>query len=426
METGYKLFCLRSVRDRMKKVLPLAFALFTLFASAQPAYIFLQRANEKLEKGDKTGALSDLNAAIAKDPRHFESLHARAGFFARSGKKELALSDWDKALSVKPGNKEVLVSRAELFMATKDRDKAITDLNQVIKAGASGTRAHELRAMIRLEAGEEDKAFEDFEEAIKVGQLSAKAWRNAAILRQKRGSHADAIKCFSESARLDLGEKESLTGMAASYLALGGKDHAQKGLAQLTEYEKRGGSLDAQFYKTRYYLNKEAANLPAAGEDLGVLLDKLKVKDPALQQERAKLSIQHGQSSDALKQVNKVLASDRDNKEMLLQRAEIYFRQGKSKYPMAMSDLKRLSELSSENYVVWRLMTLIQVEENKWEPALQTAMQWVKYKPEAEAYYVRSKCHYRLKNLKACCSDLDKAAGMGHTEAAKDKSVVCR
>jgi Tfp pilus assembly protein PilF len=409
-----------------KKILLLAGAVFSFSLSAQPAYIFLQKGNEKWERGDQVGALADFNQALQKDPRHFESLLTRGRFYFKTGKKDLALADFAKALEVKPGNADVLLLRAECYQLNKEHDKALDDLNQVIKNGAPGSRAFEMRAMLRLAKGEADKAETDFEQGMKAGKLSAAGWRNAALLKQKKEKHDIAVNYFSEALKSDAADNESFTGMASSLLALGGKASAQKGLVQLAEFEKRGGVKDASFYKLRFYLNKEAGLASAAKEDLVMLLDKLKVKDPALQQERAKMSLEQGQNADALKQVNKVLATDRNNTEMLLQRAEIYFSQGKSKFPMALNDLRHLTELMPANKEAWRLMTLVYVEDGKWDKGQEAAAQWVKLKPEAEAYYMRSKCCYRLGNMKACCSDLEKAASMGHAEAAKDKGVVCR
>lgn len=395
-------------------------------AYAQPAYIYLQRAEDKWAKGDQAGALADFNQALQKEPKHFESLLTRGKFFAKTGKKEAALADWAKALEVKPGNAEVLLERAGFYYSVNDFNAALNDLNAALKAGEAGNKAYEMRAMIRMKNNEFDKADADFEQAIKSKQITAAGLRNAAILKQKKERHDLAVNLFSEALKADAKDKESMRGMAVSLQALGGEAQARKGLEHLVAYEKAGGKPDAEFYKTRFYLNKELSQLGAMKEDLAILLDKLKVKDPALQQERAQLSLEQGDNSEALKQVNKVLASDRNNVDMLFQRAEIYYRQGKSKYAMALTDLKKIVELQASHVEAWKLMTMIQVTDQKWEKGLESAGQWIKLKPEAEAYYLRSKCQYKTNNLKACCSDLEKAASMGHAEAKKDKGVVCR
>jgi hypothetical protein len=49
----------------------------------------------------------------------------------------------------------------------------------------------------------------------------------------------------------------------------------------------------------------------------------------------------------------------------------------------------------------------------------------LKIRPDADAYYMRSKCYYKTNNKKAACDDLQKAAGMGHQEAKRDVKEIC-
>jgi tetratricopeptide (TPR) repeat protein len=156
------------------------------------------------------------------------------------------------------------------------------------------------------------------------------------------------------------------------------------------------------------------------------LIDVVKTKEVNAYYKRSQFLFRKNDFAGALKDCNKALTFDRDNADLLLLRSRIYLAQGKSKEPMAMNDLKKVTEMNPKNQQAWDLLAEAKFKAGKWEEAKTAIDKSIALGETAEAVYMRSKCHYKLGNTKACCSDLNRAKALGHAEAAKDLAVVCK
>jgi tetratricopeptide (TPR) repeat protein len=160
-------------------------------------------------------------------------------------------------------------------------------------------------------------------------------------------------------------------------------------------------------------------------KDYNTLIDIFKTKDIKVYEMRANANYKKNDLAAAIKDCNKMAALDRAYAPAYLLRGKIYKQQGKSKYVIALNDFKKVCELEPENTEAWNLRGNLLFETAKYTEAIEVLSKSISLKPDANAYYTRSKCYYKSNNKKACCADLEKSSELGNKEAKKDIGIVC-
>jgi len=90
----------------------------------------LGRAYAAMNKNKE--ALAAFNKSLARDPRHIESLVARANLYNRVGKHEAAIKDLNLAIEIMPTSSEAHYNRAKSYEAIGEYDRAISDLTETM------------------------------------------------------------------------------------------------------------------------------------------------------------------------------------------------------------------------------------------------------------------------------------------------------
>lgn len=105
--------------------------------------LLTDRAETRAAQGDYAGAVDDLSAALAGDPRSADALVLRASAYRRLGRSEAALADLAAALAIDRRHGEALVERGLIRHLKGDLDGARADWQEVI-AVAPGTPSAEM------------------------------------------------------------------------------------------------------------------------------------------------------------------------------------------------------------------------------------------------------------------------------------------
>lgn len=103
---------------------PLARQLLDYVVSLAPNWAdgYVRRARLRADTGDDPGALSDLEAALQREPRRFDALEMQGALAERSGNKKLALGALRKALALQPMNDNLRKSEERLKIDVEGRD----------------------------------------------------------------------------------------------------------------------------------------------------------------------------------------------------------------------------------------------------------------------------------------------------------------
>ena len=237
---------------------------------------YYRRGQARIARGDLTGALADLDRAVAMTPDSPDYLYSRAALRRDAGQSKEALDDLDKAVKARPDDPHILMARAELRKDLDDKTGARADLGAADKvasklsdqrldlAGLHGeleetpqaiadydlwlaahpddnrrSEAYNGRCWTRAVANRElPLALQDCNKALGMLPKAAAFLDSRALVRFRMGDYADAIVDYDAAIASDPKSALSRYGRGVAELKLGQKD---KGEADL----KAASALDA-------------------------------------------------------------------------------------------------------------------------------------------------------------------------------------
>lgn len=409
----------------MKKYIHLFCYLIVSFTvkdiAAQPAYIFNDKGSEKLEKGDYLASIKEFDTAIQKDKNFYTAFANKARAEAELGKKEEALKNFEQAIKLKPDYVDAYYYRALLYLKANDK-QALNDLNKTIQLDPKKTEAYHKRALYYYQNKQDNEALKDFNKVIELKGADAEIvyYRGEILFRKEKLD--EALADFNEVIKKNNLHHAAIEKRANIFFKQTKYEAALKDFNSCINNGIRTESVFAG--RAECYLKLRMFN--DALKDYNTLIDIFKTKDIKAYEMRANAYYEKKDWANAVKDCNKILILQRDYVPAYLLRARVFVQQGKSKYMPALNDFKKVNELDPGNIEAWNGKGNLLFETAKYKDALEAFDKSISLKPEAASYYIRSKCYYKLNNLKACCADLQKAVAMGYKDAQKDIDTVCR
>lgn len=169
------------------------------------AQIYNELANAGMEMGDLVGATSDINTAIAIDPKSVSSLFILARIKTKMNDKPGAIAALDriKAISTKPSEPFGVASYK--FKQLGDARSALVELNKaIVRYPKSAAIYYRLSGEIKAKTGDKQGAAADHDRSIKIKPDFAysyiiRAKFKAEYLKDKAGAFAD----YDRAIRLD-------------------------------------------------------------------------------------------------------------------------------------------------------------------------------------------------------------------------------
>ncbi len=167
------------------------------------ANYYMQRALCRQAWGDEPGSLADLEAALAADPTHLETLRLRAAWRTERGDTAGALADYDRALNLSADDAELWCLRGRLRARTGDPVGAASDLAAALRLRPYYPEAHLYLA--RLAHAQGDLADAASRLDLLLSQIHPrfyKAFRERALVRfaqgDAQGAEQDLEACWKE------------------------------------------------------------------------------------------------------------------------------------------------------------------------------------------------------------------------------------
>jgi len=159
-----------------------------------------------LENSDYKTAVSDLTAAIKKQPNSATAYFYRGKAYMGLKNNKMALDDFLQA--------------ADIYQFKKEYNKAITCYNQAIEIDSKSTTAYLGRGNAFLNKGEELAALTDFDKVTRLDKRNFQAYFGLGKVRFQTEQYKRAIKNFKDARSIDHNNPYVLQYLMLSYLAV--------------------------------------------------------------------------------------------------------------------------------------------------------------------------------------------------------------
>lgn len=168
--------------------------------------LFFEEARGKVDLGEYSEALSDLDLVLQMQPDRAEALCQRAKVHAKLGNPASAVEDIARALQLEPDNREFRLARAIVRLSVGDGAGAIADFTHLMQFEGDRAylflhRGHGYRLL-----GDSEKAFKDYSNAIAMCDRDAEAFASRAGVQEALGDLSGAIADFQQAAALWLNQ----------------------------------------------------------------------------------------------------------------------------------------------------------------------------------------------------------------------------
>jgi tetratricopeptide (TPR) repeat protein/S1-C subfamily serine protease len=203
---------------RQTKQYQQAIAIYSdLINSQEEYYLYSNRGWAKSEAGDYSGALLDLNKAIALAPKSSQSYLLRGGFKAGLGMqvhkisnpaqaiidKNEAILDYDKAILLDPNNDNAYTGRGIMKSELHRNREAILDLDRAISLNPESNNAYAMRGSVKHTLNDEQGALLDLNKAISLNGTEITTYNVRGGVKRHLGDLQGALLDYGKSIALD-------------------------------------------------------------------------------------------------------------------------------------------------------------------------------------------------------------------------------
>ena len=168
--------------------------------------LFFEEARAKVDRGEYSAALSDLNLVLQMQPDRPEALCQRAKVYAHLGHPKAAIEDIARALQLEPENRELRWHRGVVRLSLGDGAGAVLDFTHLMQFKDDRDRLFLQRGHGYRLLGDFDKAFKDYSNAIAMCDRDAEAFASRAGVQESLGDFKEAIEDFQQAAALWLNQ----------------------------------------------------------------------------------------------------------------------------------------------------------------------------------------------------------------------------
>jgi len=167
--------------------------------------LFFEEARGKVDRGEYSEALSNLDLVLQMQPDRAEALCQRAQVHAHLGNAASAVEDIARALQLEPDNREFRLARGIVRLSVGDGSGAIADFTHLMQFEGDRTRLFLHRGHGYCLLGDLDKAFKDYSNAIAMCDRDAEAFASRAGVAEASGDIEGAAD-FQQAAALWLNQ----------------------------------------------------------------------------------------------------------------------------------------------------------------------------------------------------------------------------
>ncbi len=168
--------------------------------------LFFEEARGKVDRGEYSQALSDLDLVLQMQPDRPEVLCQRAKVHAKLGNPASAVEDIARACTLEPHNLEFRLARGMVRLSVGDGAGAIADFTHLIQFEGDRTHLFLHRGHGYFLVADLDNAFKDYSNAIAMCDRDAQAFASRAKVQQALGNLEEAVADFQQAAALWLNQ----------------------------------------------------------------------------------------------------------------------------------------------------------------------------------------------------------------------------
>lgn len=162
----------------------------------------LSNVQQRLNKGDYTNALIDLNWLLQIEPKNAKAFCMRGLTLGKMGDPQGAIKDLNQATFLEPENFDVRIGRGRIRLEIGDAQGAIADFNELLRAYPSKPEIYSDRAKAYIKLKEYRTAIEDFSRALALDQSNPQIYIDRAEVRYDFGDIQGAIDDYQQAANI--------------------------------------------------------------------------------------------------------------------------------------------------------------------------------------------------------------------------------
>jgi serine/threonine protein kinase/Flp pilus assembly protein TadD len=180
----------------------------------------LQRAQQRRQMGEFTGALQDCALVIEQFPDRAADAYAERGACARDqGRLSQAAADLSEAIRLAPGKPLAYSRRGYLYLKTNQFDAALADLNEAIRLEPNDLD-YLNRGIVYSVTGKSAEALAELTALIQRDSSNRDAFYQRALVHRDCGKYKEAIADFRAALAIEPNDADSLA-LLATLLACG-------------------------------------------------------------------------------------------------------------------------------------------------------------------------------------------------------------
>jgi tetratricopeptide (TPR) repeat protein len=223
----------------------------------------LVSAAVKIQSGDYSGALAELNRSITANPRRAGAYFMRANINLSIGNRSQVIPDLNKAIELDNNNAQAYYLRGSMLQGNQDLTGALADFNRVIQLDPKNTYAHLLRAIIFQQQGDLPGALNAYTQLIAADPQYSLGYENRAGIKAQLNDFSGAITDYTQALAINpqnIGAYENRAHFRKYSGDIAGAIADYTKIIQLNPNNIRSYSYRAEIYKQRKEYPKALAD----------------------------------------------------------------------------------------------------------------------------------------------------------------------
>ncbi|MFZ4546610.1 MAG: tetratricopeptide repeat protein [Bacteroidales bacterium] len=201
-------------------------------------------------------ALSDINKAIELDPKNVKAYTGLSGIYLLMGKPQQSLDALNLVLKFDDKNADIYLKMAKLYLIMKDYENCASSIQKTIEIDPNLADAYYLKGMALMENDKMDLAIESFQRSVNINQTHFDALMQLGYIWEKRDVKI-SIDYFKSATKANPKSTEALYNLGLLYQDNG---QPEKAILSYEEIIKLDTKNKLAFYNIGYvnlvYLNK--------------------------------------------------------------------------------------------------------------------------------------------------------------------------
>lgn len=305
-------------------------------------FAFSQQPNNPYQQFSDT--IADLTLQLEEDPENVKAYRERGLAHVQLGDLTSAMDDYNAALEIDSDDYLTLEARANLYYSQEQTKQALKDYSAVIKLGHGNADVYGFRAAIRGSNGDYEGSVEDYTIAIELSgehfhYLNGRGWANS-----QAGHLQDSIDDYTSVLNKYPQWADIYHYRAFVWNELYNYEEAIRDIKEAIRYEPAASDIIADYAWILHETGKFEEALVQA--DLAVGYQNIAQSKGSLIRARIKRDL--GDYEGAYSDLNEALAYDRDDTNLLNERAWLSWAKGD--LTRAQVDFKRLVDLDPSSF----------------------------------------------------------------------------